>query len=136
MGRGSSKAGGRGGGAFAGGSVTVTTADGFVQTYTEHEGNVYSLGRDGFEVPQLIAENMSLKTLVERARANGATIEARTAEQDRQRNEAHRIERWNRPDYELGYGLGPGGSISRGARKTARTNRLQTRVARRSTRRR
>lgn len=35
------------------------------------------------------------------------------------------------PDYELGYGTGPGGSIDLAARKAARTSRLAGRVSKR-----
>lgn len=43
---------------------------------------------------------------------------------------------WNReraakPDYELGYGTGPGGSIDLAARRAARTSRLAGRISKR-----
>lgn len=40
-------------------------------------------------------------------------------------------ERASKPDYELGYGIGPGDSIDLAARKAARTSRLAGRVQKR-----
>lgn len=45
--------------------------------------------------------------------------------------EARKKDRAATPDYELGYGTGPGGSIDLAARKAARTSRLAGRVSKR-----
>ena len=45
--------------------------------------------------------------------------------------EARKKDRAATPDYELGYGTGPGGSINLAARKAARTSRLAGRVSKR-----
>ena len=123
MGRGSSKAGG------GGGSVTVTSPDGFSETYVEQNGNIYSMNLS--RTPELVLENTSLRTLAERLRTAGYKVEVRPEAQERKRQADYYASRANTPDYSLGYGLGPGGSMDRNARRTARRNRQVTRAARR-----
>lgn len=109
-----------------GGGVTVNFKNGVSINYIQHNGQIYDADTLN---PLPTTRRMTLSDIARNAQKAGYGVEVRTPAQERARVEARRKENAEKPDYQ--YGLGPGGGTSRAARRTARNNRLTTRVAKR-----
>ena len=117
----------KGGRPGAGGGVTVHYENGITVNYISNRGRIFDA--DSLE-PLPTNRKMTLGEIAQRAQNAGLKVETRTAAQERARVDAKRRENASKPDYQ--YGAGPGGGTSRAARKTARNNRLTTRMQRRA----
>lgn len=125
-------ASGWGGGSGAGG------AKGRRESYAVGGFSVTIQGREriyfqsaGGEFRDLQATNdVVSKEIANKLLKNGKARPISKTEMSKIKTERNK-ERAAKPDYELGYGTGPGGSIDLAARKAARTSRLAGRISKR-----
>lgn len=111
------------------GSGSSARAGGFSVTIQGKE-RIYFQAADG-EFRELQATNDVIsKEMATKLLKNGKARPISKTEMSKIKTERNK-ERAAKPDYELGYGIGPGGSVDRAARKTARTSRLAGRVSKR-----
>lgn len=107
--------------------INVTAKDGVKTNYIVQElGGTTYVSRDLYTSPEPFP--ISGKEIVKRAMANGANVTLVTPSEMKKKRETFSKELANKPDYELGMGV-PWSNAS--YRKTARTNRINTRASRR-----
>lgn len=107
--------------------INVTAKDGVKTNYIVQElGGTTYVSRDLYTSPEPFP--ISGKEIAKRAMANGANVTLVTPSEMKKKRETFSKELANKPDYELGMGV-PWSNSS--YRKTARTNRINTRASRR-----
>ena len=124
-GRGRSSA--RAGGSFKGiMAIEVTMKDGTKTSYRSYKsgGGGIITGIDD----SIVSGKMTIPEIAKHMKDVGAAVKTYTKKQLAKHDEAFNRANASKPDYQLGYGLGPGGSVSKDARRTARVNRLKNRA--------
>lgn len=122
-GRGASS--GAGGGSLGGAKITFNGQTTTYYFYQKGNESYFQRGVSGSIEP--IPGGMSAKEFVNRAKSNGADVKSISAKEARSQQDAHRQERANRPDYELGYGTGNMRDYARRARRNALATRAMKR---------
>lgn len=128
----------RAGGGFKREGVTATYSDGTTTTIMKVKGsdgkNMY-FSKDKFgnykEIESMHGANMSVSQIADNAKKNGGKVTILKESDFKKEDAANKANQdyinKHQIDYSLGYGLGPGFSIDKAARKRARMSRLANR---------
>lgn len=110
-------------------AIEVTMKDGTKTSYRSYRsggGGIITGIDDSKE--SIVSGKMTIPEIAKRMKDSGASVKTYTKKQLAEHDKVFNRANASKPDYQLGYGLGPGGSVSKGARRTARVNRLENRA--------